>query len=658
MRADARKARYAARRARRSGLSLYWLNVVPISARARSATKLLNDGLIPRGYAAGRKGTSEALPKLAAAAPYLGRERRGVRNHEAFRPGHDPLVVAHRADRRGAHLVERVEREPAGAPTGGVSILGERLDRAGAPRLVLHGAGVARDDPRRARCLEHAGRGHGARPQPGGVAGGQPVPDGGSAVAAYPNLAGVEIPEEHPDQRDPGQPRHQLGVLGGAAPRRGADEQRRMDRRRLQLRPVDLVGVDRLEGALPRPDLLVEDAEGATDRMQVEIAAEPRRGDARPPQERRRLDRTARCDDRAGANGDAVAIGRYGRDAAGASALQNDALGLRAHHDPGAGRLCVDEPGPRSRLLRPERAAVAAVAADAVVVAAMDVAGHAPLAPAAVAQAAADDLRPLRQAVVVTLGRAPRGDGVECAVEGVRLEHASPLGADLVRGPKRRREVHDRAAPEARAGEDPDSLVVRRGRAAPVVEAAQAVQFRSVEVGVLEVAADLEHDHVEAGLGEHGRRYAAARARSDDADVAVERRVTRDRQGSEPRLRRPEATQRAGIADALPGRRPGQGVRDRQQALAKRLEAGPPQRDPAVAPREESALPPVSAAAREAGRGERRQQRTEPAALGGGEHGDERLQERLRDAGLYRAREQCLGDGVERPPLGVAEHRA
>src|SRR5215212_11231629 len=115
MRADARKTRYAARRARRSGLSLYWLNVVPISARARSATKLLNDGLIPRGYAAGRKGTSEALPKLAAAAPYLGREhrrvdvrdrldrdhrvdargrweRRGVRNHEAFRPGDDPLV--------------------------------------------------------------------------------------------------------------------------------------------------------------------------------------------------------------------------------------------------------------------------------------------------------------------------------------------------------------------------------------------------------------------------------------------------------------------------------------------------------------------------------------------------------------------------------------
>src|SRR5215212_3040737 len=71
MRADARKARYAARRARRSGLSLYWLNVVPISARARSATKLLNDGLIPRGYAAGRKGTSEALPNLAASIDAL-----------------------------------------------------------------------------------------------------------------------------------------------------------------------------------------------------------------------------------------------------------------------------------------------------------------------------------------------------------------------------------------------------------------------------------------------------------------------------------------------------------------------------------------------------------------------------------------------------------
>jgi hypothetical protein len=172
------------------------------------------------------------------------------------------------------------------------------------------------------------------------------------------------------------------------------------------------------------------------------------------------------------------------------------------------------------------------------------------------------------------------------------------------------------------------------------------------------VAAGLEHDHVEAGLGEHGRRHAAARARPDDADVAVERRVTRDPQGSEPGLPRAEAAEGAGIADPLPGGRPRQRVRDRQQPLAERLEAGPPQRDPAVAPREESALPPVNTATREAGRGERRQQRSQPAPLGDGEHCNERLQEGVGDSDLHRAGEQRLGDGVERPPLGVAEHEA
>src|SRR5215208_2813431 len=78
MRADARKPRYAARRARRSGLSLYWLNVVPISARARSATKLLNDGSyleatrqVGRAHRKRYPSWPPPLPILAASAEAL-----------------------------------------------------------------------------------------------------------------------------------------------------------------------------------------------------------------------------------------------------------------------------------------------------------------------------------------------------------------------------------------------------------------------------------------------------------------------------------------------------------------------------------------------------------------------------------------------------------
>src|SRR5215210_2619526 len=71
MRADARRARYAARRARRSGLAWYWLNVLPISAPARSATKVVIDGLMTRNYVVRARRESEELPNFRVEAPYL-----------------------------------------------------------------------------------------------------------------------------------------------------------------------------------------------------------------------------------------------------------------------------------------------------------------------------------------------------------------------------------------------------------------------------------------------------------------------------------------------------------------------------------------------------------------------------------------------------------
>ena len=84
-------------------------------------------------------------------------------------------------------------------------------------------------------------------------------------------------------------------------------------------------------------------------------------------------------------------------------------------------------------------------------------------------------------------------------------------------------------------------------RTAVSVHAREALELAAVEVGVVVVAARLEHDHVEARRGQHGRRRAAAGARADDADVAVELGVALTSSGVE-RLGR-----RVGRAPSGPG---------------------------------------------------------------------------------------------------------
>ena len=77
-----------------------------------------------------------------------------------------------------------------------------------------------------------------------------------------------------------------------------------------------LVGVDRLHRALPRPDLLVEDAPDHGRGMQPQVLADVRVREPGAPQQRRRLDRAAGRDDRARAHRHAVAVGGARLDAA------------------------------------------------------------------------------------------------------------------------------------------------------------------------------------------------------------------------------------------------------------------------------------------------------------------------------------------------------
>ena len=78
----------------------------------------------------------------------------------------------------------------------------------------------------------------------------------------------------------------------------------------------------------------------------------------------------------------------------------------------------------------------------------------------------------------------------------VSVSNMPPHRADLVGRPKDV-VVDDGAAAEAGAGQDADALVVGRGRAPAVIEAAQAVELGAVEVRVLVVASGLEHDDIE-----------------------------------------------------------------------------------------------------------------------------------------------------------------
>ncbi len=124
--------------------------------------------------------------------------------------------------------------------------------------------------------------------------------------------------------------------------------------------------------------------------------------------------------------------------------------------------------------------------------------------------------------------------GSEC-----REPVARPLLPHLVGSPERRRVVDDRPAAETGPGEDPDCLVVRR-RGGVAEVAPVALELSAVEIRIVVVRPCLEHDHVQARAGQDGCGRPSARARSDDADVAVELEIA----GSPRAVRSPSAEAR------------------------------------------------------------------------------------------------------------------
>ena len=283
---------------------------------------------------------------------------------------------------------------------------------------------------------------------------------------------------------------------------------------------------------------------------------------------------------------------RPGVDADDTAVLDEHAPRLRPDHDPGARGRCILEPRPQRRLLRAERTAVAAVAADDTLLAADDVARHRVHVPAERLEAAPHHLVAPRGEVVVGVDTEPVAHRVEARPELGRGEaEPLPLLQHLVGSAKRGRVVDDRAAAEAGACDQPDALVVGRRSAAATVEAAQAGPLGAVEIAFRPVAARLEHDDVQSGRGEHCRRNAATGARTDHADVAVQLELAARLDRLEPRLGRVSARpERPGIADLLPAA--GEHVRECERSLPESLEAGPHQRNGAVTPAAQDRLSP------------------------------------------------------------------
>ena len=182
--------------------------------------------------------------------------------------------------------------------------------------------------------------------------------------------------------------------------------------------------------------------------------------------------------------------------------------------------------------LAPIRQPKTAVAALLALLATADIAWHCVDVPAERVAARAHDLVAARGLVVLEVDAQALDDGVKAPrvllAGECRHAVARPFLAHLVGCAERGRVVDDGAAAEARAGEQPDALVVAGLRRAQVESCCRAVTSETVEVGVVVIAAHLEDDDVEPGRGEHAGRGAPTRARADDNDVAAEVRIGGD----------------------------------------------------------------------------------------------------------------------------------
>ena len=161
--------------------------------------------------------------------------------------------------------------------------------------------------------------------------------------------------------------------------------------------------------------------------MEVQVAADRRVRQPGAPEERRRLERAAGDDD-----GTRAHLHRPGVDADGRAALDEHAARVHAdeHAAPAAPRRRATS---RGALLRAERAAEAAVAADAVLVAAAHVARLRADVPAERLGAALEHAIAPGRRPVLAVDVHPLLDGVEAARELVGRERGTPCAAHSAR---------------------------------------------------------------------------------------------------------------------------------------------------------------------------------------------------------------------------------
>ena len=313
--------------------------------------------------------------------------------------------------------------------------------------------------------------------------------------------------------------------------------------------------------------------------MEAQVAADRCVRQARAPEQRRCVKRAARDDDRPGAH-----LHRPCVDTDRRASLDENALCADADEHTRACCRRVGEPRLGSPALRTERAAEAAVSADAVLVAAAHVSRLRTDVPAERLGAALEHAIAPGSRSVLLVDVHPLLDRVEAARELVGRERGGsvrcPLLANVVRRSQRGRPVHRGPAPETPTREKVDRLVLRRGRSTFEVEPVQRVDLLAAERRSL---ARLEHDDVQARRGQNACRRSTARAGADDAHVAVESQFAAHALGLE-RQRRACMLQAARVAERRP-RRARQSEVVVQHALPQDFVRRPLALERAVAPR-------------------------------------------------------------------------
>src|SRR5581483_10610564 len=134
------------------------------------------------------------------------------------------------------------------------------------------------------------------------------------ALAPDAYLATVTVAQQNADRHRVREALHQREVLAAPAPGTERNEQMRVQRGGLELQAVavveiaELIGVKRLHRALPRLQLLVEDAEHDRRRVELQMLADVLVGEARALEQCGRVDRAAGDDHSATLDLDAVTL--------------------------------------------------------------------------------------------------------------------------------------------------------------------------------------------------------------------------------------------------------------------------------------------------------------------------------------------------------------